>query len=206
MKKLLFIALVSALLVGIRLNSYSQVLEGPPRDGVFERQALPQQQPIPYVYLREADIVWTKRIWRTIDMREKINQPFYYPEQPQNTWKSFVQILIDGINLHYTRALLLAKGKAIISAQILLPVRVHVPLAYASRSSALNRTIRLRRLVRRPRGQRRVGVRRIQAAIELHLRGMRADGVRPPRPRQRTVVPGRTSRQVDFYATVEVAA
>ena len=47
---------------------------------------------------------------------------------------------------------------------------------------------------------------RIQAAIRLHLRGMRADGVRPPRPRRRTVVPGRTLRQVDFYATVEVAA
>jgi hypothetical protein len=43
------------------------------------------------------------------------------------------------------------------------------------------------------------------AAIQLHLHGMRADGVRPPRPRQRTVVPSKTSRQVDFYATVEVA-
>ena len=47
---------------------------------------------------------------------------------------------------------------------------------------------------------------RIQVAIQLHLRGMRADGLHPPRPRQRTVVPGRTSGQVDFYATVEVAA
>ena len=49
-------------------------------------------------------------------------------------------------------------------------------------------------------------LRRIQAAIGLHLRGMRADGLRPPRSRQRAVVPRRTSRQVDFYATVEVAA
>lgn len=49
-------------------------------------------------------------------------------------------------------------------------------------------------------------LRRIQAAITLHLRGMRADGLRPPRPRLRTVLPRRTSRQVDFYATVEVAA
>jgi predicted RNase H-like HicB family nuclease len=49
-------------------------------------------------------------------------------------------------------------------------------------------------------------LRRIQVAIQLHLRGMRADGVRPPRPRQRSVVPSRTARQVDFYATVEVAA
>jgi predicted RNase H-like HicB family nuclease len=49
-------------------------------------------------------------------------------------------------------------------------------------------------------------LRRVQVAIQLHLRGMREDGLRPPRPRQRTVVPRRTSRQVDFYATVEVAA
>ena len=46
----------------------------------------------------------------------------------------------------------------------------------------------------------------IQAAIELHLLGMKADGVRPPRPRQRAVVPSKTRRQVDFYASVEVAA
>ncbi len=49
-------------------------------------------------------------------------------------------------------------------------------------------------------------LRRIQGAIALYIRGMRADGVRPPRPRQRSVVPRRTSREVDFYATVEVAA
>jgi predicted RNase H-like HicB family nuclease len=49
-------------------------------------------------------------------------------------------------------------------------------------------------------------LRRIQGAIELQLRGMKADGVRPPRPRRRSVVPRRTARQVDFYASLEVAA
>ncbi len=49
-------------------------------------------------------------------------------------------------------------------------------------------------------------LRRIQGAIVLHLRGLRADGVRLPRPRHRSVVPRHTSRAVDFYATVEVAA
>jgi predicted RNase H-like HicB family nuclease len=49
-------------------------------------------------------------------------------------------------------------------------------------------------------------LRRIRGAIELHLRGMKEDGLRPPRPRHRSVVPGRTTRQVDFYASVEVAA
>lgn len=49
-------------------------------------------------------------------------------------------------------------------------------------------------------------LRRIERAIELHLRGMREDGVKIPRPRHRAVTPRRTSRQVDFYATVEIAA
>ena len=49
-------------------------------------------------------------------------------------------------------------------------------------------------------------LRRIQGAISLHIQGMRADGLKPPRPRHRLVTPRRTARQVDFYATVEVAA
>jgi len=48
-------------------------------------------------------------------------------------------------------------------------------------------------------------LRRIQTGIELHLQGMREDGLRPPRPRHRVITPKRTSRQIDFYATVEVA-
>ena len=49
-------------------------------------------------------------------------------------------------------------------------------------------------------------MRRIQGAIELHLVGLRADGLPVPRPRQRAVTPRRTKREIDFYATVEVAA
>jgi len=49
-------------------------------------------------------------------------------------------------------------------------------------------------------------LRRIQTAIELHIQGLRDDGLTVPRPRTRTVVPRRTARQVDFFATVEVAA
>jgi len=51
-----------------------------------------------------------------------------------------------------------------------------------------------------------VTLRRIERAITLHLQGMREDGMRPPQPRHRSVTPKRTQRQVDFFATVEVAA
>ncbi len=47
---------------------------------------------------------------------------------------------------------------------------------------------------------------RIERAVALHIRGMREDGLRPPQPRQRAVIPKRTPRQVDFFATIEVAA
>lgn len=49
-------------------------------------------------------------------------------------------------------------------------------------------------------------LRRIERAIELHVRGLREDGLPVPRPRQRTVIPRRLRRMIDFYATVEVAA
>ena len=49
-------------------------------------------------------------------------------------------------------------------------------------------------------------LRRVQGAIRLHLEGLRADGVSPPRPRQRVVLPGRSTQRMDVYTTVEVAA
>lgn len=40
---------------------------------------IPTKRMIPYPTVSERDVLWSKRIWRAIDMREKINQPFYYP-------------------------------------------------------------------------------------------------------------------------------
>ena len=51
-----------------------------------------------------------------------------------------------------------------------------------------------------------VALRRIQGAIEFHLEGMKEDGLKPPRPRHRSVVPSKTKRHVDFYASVVVAS
>lgn len=49
-------------------------------------------------------------------------------------------------------------------------------------------------------------LRRIQGAITLHLQGLHEDGLKIPKPRHRVVKPHRTAREIDFYATVEVAA
>ena len=60
-------------------------------DGVYLPEHIPTKRLIPYEYVREADVVWSKRVWRVIDMREKINHPLYLPfdyYDPQNNWIS----------------------------------------------------------------------------------------------------------------------
>ena len=60
---------------------------GLPFDGIAERSA---KRVLPYDHVREADIFWEKRVWRVIDIREKMNLPFAYPERP------FFSILMSG--------------------------------------------------------------------------------------------------------------
>jgi gliding motility associated protien GldN len=53
-----------------------------PLDGAWVKTTTKEKDIIPYDYIREADVFWAKRIWRMIDVREKMNLPFKYPQQP----------------------------------------------------------------------------------------------------------------------------
>ncbi|MEZ4937226.1 MAG: gliding motility protein GldN [Crocinitomicaceae bacterium] len=48
-------------------------------DGVYVPEHIPTKKLIPWEHVREADAVWSKRVWRYIDLREKINHSLYYP-------------------------------------------------------------------------------------------------------------------------------
>ena len=52
---------------------------------------------IPYEHIREADVIWSKRIWRIIDLREKLNLPLYYPETANMRGKSLFDVIKQGI-------------------------------------------------------------------------------------------------------------
>lgn len=80
----------------LALPSTAQILDSPPRDTAYDKTIL-ENTPLPYAYVREADVMWEKRLWRVIDMEEKINQVFYYPEMPHNQWRSLMQVIIDAL-------------------------------------------------------------------------------------------------------------
>ncbi|MEK7254900.1 MAG: gliding motility protein GldN, partial [Bacteroidota bacterium] len=60
-----------------------------PLDDIVEKRITTEKRLLPYDHVREADIFWEKRIWRVIDIREKMNLPFAYPERP------FYSIIMD---------------------------------------------------------------------------------------------------------------
>lgn len=56
--------------------------EDKPLDDIVEKRLIDERRVLPYEPMREADIFWEKRIWRVVDVREKMNLPFAYPEMP----------------------------------------------------------------------------------------------------------------------------
>jgi len=73
-----------------------EVLKAPKYpDGVYVKENTRTRRAIPYTHLREADVMWSKRVWRVIDLREKINHPLYYPDQPILDRKSLYDVIKD---------------------------------------------------------------------------------------------------------------
>jgi gliding motility associated protien GldN len=60
-----------------------------PLDGVVERNLTQEKRVLPYAHVREADYFWEKKVWRLIDIREKMNLPFKNPDA------RFITILLE---------------------------------------------------------------------------------------------------------------
>ena len=66
-------------------------------DGAFQRTDLSKRKPTPLPYVREADVMWSKKVWRIIDLREKMNQPLYFPTKEMEGKNNLVNMFLTGI-------------------------------------------------------------------------------------------------------------
>lgn len=66
-------------------------------DLVYQRDHIKDKKPIPYPHIREADVMWSKLIWRIIDLREKMNQPLYFPTQQMGDRMNLTQLLMTAV-------------------------------------------------------------------------------------------------------------
>jgi gliding motility associated protien GldN len=97
MKKLLFLVFMTGVIFLIKPLAAQNNQGKPPLDGVYEKVHVGQREPVPYPSLRQADVMWSKRVWRVIDLRQKINLPFYYPVDDQQGRKSLMQVIYNAV-------------------------------------------------------------------------------------------------------------
>lgn len=65
--------------------------EEPPVDGYFVQSDIENRKVIPYANIRQTDVAYKKRVWREIDLREKMNKAFASPKS------RLIDIIIDAV-------------------------------------------------------------------------------------------------------------
>lgn len=92
--------IITAVMGLLSLQGFSQTSppqRQTPRDGAWDRMRHEEKRPIQYAPIREADVLWYKRVWQEIDVREKMNQPIYFPPSPSGEMRNLMQVILDGI-------------------------------------------------------------------------------------------------------------
>lgn len=95
MNKLFVIFLTISIMLSLALQS--QIIDNAPLDALYDDVHILNNKPIPLPSIRAADVMWSKRVWREIDFRQKFNQKFYFPLEAQANWKSFMTVVLDAL-------------------------------------------------------------------------------------------------------------
>lgn len=74
-----------------------KVLKSLRRDAAVNDDAIRDRIPLAYEDIRADDAVYRHKIWREIDTREKINQPFSYSANENNGNQRFISILLQAV-------------------------------------------------------------------------------------------------------------
>ncbi|OSZ80859.1 hypothetical protein CAP36_06350 [Chitinophagaceae bacterium IBVUCB2] len=66
-------------------------------DNAFDKGNLTQRVPLPYEHLRWDDALYAEKVWRELDLREKMNKTFMYEAIDDNGSQIFVSMLMNAV-------------------------------------------------------------------------------------------------------------
>lgn len=66
-------------------------------DNAFDKGNLTARTPLPYEHLRWDDALFAEKVWRELDLREKMNQTFRYQAEDDNGSQIFLNILLKAV-------------------------------------------------------------------------------------------------------------
>jgi gliding motility associated protien GldN len=66
-------------------------------DGIVDKSFINDRTPLPYEHLRWDDALFSEKVWRELDLREKMNQSFRYEAEDDNGSQMFMNILLDAL-------------------------------------------------------------------------------------------------------------
>lgn len=93
MKRIIFVGIAFLLgSVNVQSQTVNTVL-----DGAYVPEHVQTKRVVPYPYLREADVMWSKKIWRTLDLKEKLNHPLYFPLEELNDRNSLFTVIKNAL-------------------------------------------------------------------------------------------------------------
>ena len=81
---ILFFAILSSGLVNAQVNLLNSKTVDQIGVKSIEQLAADNDAPIPYGYVDDRDVLWSKVVWEFIDLNQKINLPYYFPIDTTN--------------------------------------------------------------------------------------------------------------------------
>ncbi|MGK0233861.1 MAG: hypothetical protein ACI9EK_000370, partial [Psychroserpens sp.] len=95
---------VFVLLIGFSATAQINILNAKTPDEIGvkteDQIAYDNDQPLPYGFVDDRDVLWSKTTWEIIDLDERVNFPLYYPIDTNNIGaerRSLYDVLVKNI-------------------------------------------------------------------------------------------------------------
>ncbi|HMT73875.1 MAG TPA: gliding motility protein GldN [Chitinophagaceae bacterium] len=80
------------------LSPESGLVKSMRNDNAFDKSGLNARTPLPYEHLRWDDAFYAEKVWRELDLREKLNRVFQYEAIDDNGSQMFVNMVMNAVN------------------------------------------------------------------------------------------------------------